>query len=150
MLYEDNNILCVAHNIQCCIRFVINDIVCGTCNILCYIRHRTSDIRYCKLQHHISKHTIYYVQRTRCCNTILYVLIYDIATYDIVCQNILYCMSTLLSLYDIVCLTYCMLAIIQMICKICTAQFADASNHEDMFTPTPIGGGRRSLQIIVT
>ncbi len=88
MQYEDKNIRRVARNIQCSIRFVIYDIVCGTCYIICYIRHCTSDIRYSKLQHRISKHTISYVQRIQCRITVSYVLIYDITTYDIVCQNI--------------------------------------------------------------
>ncbi len=82
--YEDENVRCVAQNIRCCIRFVIYDIVCEQCDIVCYIRHPMSNIRYRKLQHRMSKHTISYDPRIRCRNTISYVLTYDIVTYDIV------------------------------------------------------------------
>ncbi len=87
--YEDENVRCVAQNIQCRIRFVIYVIVCEPWNIVCYIRHPMSNIRY-KLWHRMSKHTISYDQRIKCRNTISYVLTNYIVTYNIVCQNIRY------------------------------------------------------------
>ncbi len=85
--YEDENVRCVAQDIRCRIRFVIYDIVCDQCDIVCYIRHPMSNIRYRKLRHRMSNHTISYDLRIRCHNTISYVLTNDIVTYDIVCQK---------------------------------------------------------------